>query len=67
MVSYSSEEANKTKENGNSLKEILEIINGNIEAFIKRKNIIENEYTLYPLRIIGPKLFPILGILYRSK
>jgi len=67
LVSYSSEEANKAKENGNSLEQILEIINGNIEEFIKRKNIIENEYTLYPLRIIGQKLFPILGVLYRSK
>ena len=67
LVSYSSEEANKVKENGNSLEEILEIINVNIKEFNKRKKIIENEYTLYSLRIIGQKLFPILGVLYRSK
>ena len=46
---------------------IMESINENIRKFNEKKTKIESKYALYPLKITGKILFPIIGVLYRSK
>ena len=67
LVEYDSKEAINVNVRGRTLWKILEEINTKVKLFNEKKNQIENEYNLYPLKITEKILFPIIGVLYRSK
>ena len=64
---YSSLISNEYKIKGKFLYEILSDINSEIEQFRQNKKYIEDNFNLYSLDITGKILFPIVGILYKSK
>lgn len=64
---YSSLISNEYKIKGKFLYEILSDINSEMEQFRQNKKYIEDNFNLYSLDITGKILFPIVGILYKSK
>ena len=64
---YSSLISNEYKIKEKFLYEILSDINSEMEQFRQNKKYIEDNFNLYSLDITGKILFPIVGILYKSK
>ena len=64
---YSSLISNEYKIKGKFLYEILSDINSEMEQFRQNKKYIEDNFNLYSLDITRKILFPIVGILYKSK